>query len=79
MAIFMACHACHARTQPLPLLSRAILLPNPTYIAPAGVISTFDSGSTHLISSHSRSSKGDIERMAMEHMMDRDLALRIAP
>ena len=49
MACFMACHACHARTQSLPLLSRTILQPNPTPIALSGIISSFDSLSPHLI------------------------------
>ena len=49
MACFMACHACHARTQPLLLLSLAILQPNPTPIALSGIISSFDSLSPHLI------------------------------
>ena len=43
MACFMASHACLARTQPLPLLSRICLLPNPTSIARTGTFSTIDS------------------------------------
>ena len=43
MACFMASHACLARTQPLPLLSRIYLLPNPTSIARTGTFSTIDS------------------------------------
>tara|TARA_B100000768_G_scaffold327_1_gene383 strand:- start:335 stop:520 length:186 start_codon:yes stop_codon:yes gene_type:complete len=43
MACFMASHACLARTQPLPLLSRICLPPNPTSIARTGTFSTIDS------------------------------------
>ena len=43
MTCFMACPACLARTQPLPLLSRVCLLPNPTSIARTGTFSTIDS------------------------------------
>ena len=49
MACFMACHACHAQTQPLPLLRRVGLLPSPTPIAQTGTISMIDSLSPHLI------------------------------
>ena len=52
MACFMACHACHAQTQPLPLLRRAILQPNPTPIALSRIISSFDSLSPHIIRGH---------------------------
>ena len=52
MSCFMPCHACHAAVQPLPLLSRDALLPNPTPIALTGVASMIDSLSPHLIGSH---------------------------
>ena len=52
MSCFMPCHACHAAAQPLPLLSRDALLPNPTPIALTGVASMIDSLSPHLIGSH---------------------------
>ena len=65
---FMACHACHAQTQPLPLLSRAILQPNPTPIALSGTISSFDSLSPHLIRGHNKLGK----RQAADHMMGWD-------
>ena len=39
----MACPACLARTQPLPLLGRVCLLLNPTCIARTGTFSTIDS------------------------------------
>ena len=49
MSCFMPCHACHAAAQPLPLLSRDALLPNPTPIAQTGTISMIESLSPHLI------------------------------
>ena len=51
MSCFMPCHACHATAQPLPLLSRVALLPNPTPIALTGAASMIDSLSPHLIGS----------------------------
>ena len=75
MACFMACHACHARTQPLLLLSRAILQPNPTPIALSGIISSFDSLSPHLICGHNKLGK----RQAADHMMGWGQGVCIAP
>ena len=72
MACFMACHACHARTQPLLLLSRAILQPNSTPIALSGIISLFDSLSPHLIGGHNKLGK----RQEADHMMRDGLGSR---
>ena len=74
MACFMACHACHAQTQPLPLLSRAILQANPTPVALSGTISSFDSLSPHLIRGHNKLGK----RQAADHMMGWDQGVCIA-
>jgi len=74
MACFMACHACHAQTQPLLLLSRAILQLNSTPIALSGIISSFDSLSPHLIRGHNKLGK----EQAADHMMGWDQGVCIA-
>ena len=75
MACFMAYHACHARMQPLLLLSRAILQPNPTPIALSGIVSSFDSLSSHLIRGHNKLGK---RQAARDHMMGWDQGVCIA-
>ena len=56
MACFMA---CHAQTQPLPLLRRAILQPNPTLIALSGTLS-FHTVSLYAV--RKRIVRGELER-----------------
>ena len=78
MACFMACHACHAQTQPLPLLSRAILQLscNRTQLVSISQVSFHLSTHSHLISTVGHNELG--KRQAADNMMGWDQGVCIA-